>query len=207
MNENPTMDDWLGQGPPLSSTRKHLLPTAAANTGIALIIHGAGIFQADLVQVFVLCQCIGLAICLGINTAFILIQPRRALGRLALTAVAIVAGTVAGIAAGVLFTGLRPAPGHPAHGQRGGCPLFPVIGQVHRSIDRRRGSPHHPPIRELAATLDPDRFWQIHRGAIVHVGHIADISRSLTGKQVIRLRGSGETLTVSRTFAHRFKQM
>ncbi|MFH1155391.1 MAG: LytTR family DNA-binding domain-containing protein [Pseudomonadota bacterium] len=63
------------------------------------------------------------------------------------------------------------------------------------------------PIKQLVLELDPELFWQIHRSTIVNVRHIADVSRSLTGRHVVRLKGVGEMLTVSRTFAHLFRQM
>ncbi|MBN2123996.1 MAG: response regulator transcription factor [Deltaproteobacteria bacterium] len=62
-------------------------------------------------------------------------------------------------------------------------------------------------IKELAADLDPDRFWQIHRGAIVNVARVEKVSRSLTGRGVLRLKGRSEILTVSRRFLHLFRQM
>ncbi|MCF8146425.1 MAG: LytTR family DNA-binding domain-containing protein [Deltaproteobacteria bacterium] len=62
-------------------------------------------------------------------------------------------------------------------------------------------------IRELAGELDPERFWQIHRGTIVNVGSIDRVSRSLTGKGVIRLKGCSDTLTVSNRHMHLFRQM
>jgi DNA-binding LytR/AlgR family response regulator len=63
------------------------------------------------------------------------------------------------------------------------------------------------PIKELAVELDPEQFWQIHRGTIVNVRHIDRVSRSLTGKGVVRLKGCGETLTVSNRYLHLFRQM
>jgi DNA-binding LytR/AlgR family response regulator len=63
------------------------------------------------------------------------------------------------------------------------------------------------PIKELAAELDPERFWQIHRGTIVNVRCIDRVSRSLTGKGVVRLKGRSETLTVSNRYLHLFRQM
>ncbi len=63
------------------------------------------------------------------------------------------------------------------------------------------------PIKDLVEELDPDAFWQIHRSTIVNVRCIAEVSRSLTGRYVIRLKGTDDLLTVSRTYAHRFKQM
>ena len=62
-------------------------------------------------------------------------------------------------------------------------------------------------IRDLAEELDPEKFWQIHRGSIVNVRFIARVSRSLTGKGVIRLKDRSETLAVSSRYTHLFKQM
>ncbi|RJR54431.1 MAG: DNA-binding response regulator [Desulfobacteraceae bacterium] len=62
-------------------------------------------------------------------------------------------------------------------------------------------------IRELAEELDPARFWQIHRGTIVNASRIESVSHSLTGRGVVRLKGRSETLTVSRSYLHLFKQM
>jgi Response regulator of the LytR/AlgR family len=62
-------------------------------------------------------------------------------------------------------------------------------------------------IKELAQELDPQQFWQIHRGTIVNVSRIENISRSLTGRGVIKLRKRPESLTVSRNYLHLFKQM
>ncbi|MBW1797182.1 MAG: response regulator transcription factor [Deltaproteobacteria bacterium] len=63
------------------------------------------------------------------------------------------------------------------------------------------------PIKELADELDPDKFWRIHRGTIVNAGCIDKVSRSLTGRGVIKLKDRPELLTVSRTYIHIFKQM
>ena len=63
------------------------------------------------------------------------------------------------------------------------------------------------PIKELADELDPNTFWRIHRGTIVNAACIANMSRSLTGRGVIRLKDRSETLTVSRSYIHIFRQM
>jgi DNA-binding LytR/AlgR family response regulator len=63
------------------------------------------------------------------------------------------------------------------------------------------------PIKELAEELDPEKFWQIHRGTIVNVRSIARVSRSLTGKGVVKLKDRSETLTVSNRYMHLFRQM
>jgi len=63
------------------------------------------------------------------------------------------------------------------------------------------------PIKELFEELDPEAFWQIHRATIVNLRAIAKIERDWRDQPVISLRDRSETLTVSRTFAHRFKAM
>ena len=63
------------------------------------------------------------------------------------------------------------------------------------------------PIKELFEALDPEMFWQIHRGAIVSLRAIARVDRDWRGEPVIVLKGRDEKLAVSRTFAHRFKAM
>lgn len=63
------------------------------------------------------------------------------------------------------------------------------------------------PIKELTAELDPDRFWQIHRGIIVQVAQIDQLSKGLNGGYKLYLKNRHEGLTVSRRYAHLFKQM
>ena len=63
------------------------------------------------------------------------------------------------------------------------------------------------PIKDLAEELDHQVFWQIHRGTIVNVRCISGVSRSLTGRGVIRLKDVPESLTVSGSCMHLFKQM
>ena len=62
-------------------------------------------------------------------------------------------------------------------------------------------------IKELAHELDPAQFWQIHRGTIVNVSKIDKVSRSLTGRGMLKLKGRPDLLTVSRNYLHLFKQM
>jgi len=62
-------------------------------------------------------------------------------------------------------------------------------------------------IKELAQELDPGQFWQIHRGMIVNVSRIDKVSRSLTGRGMLKLKERPEVLTVSRNYLHLFKQM
>jgi DNA-binding LytR/AlgR family response regulator len=63
------------------------------------------------------------------------------------------------------------------------------------------------PIKELYEELDPEVFWQIHRATIVNLRAIARVDRDWRDQPVITLAGRDDKLTVSRTFAHRFKAM
>jgi DNA-binding LytR/AlgR family response regulator len=63
------------------------------------------------------------------------------------------------------------------------------------------------PLKELENTLNPNDFWRIHRSSIVRVGAIARISRDFRGRYLLELYGHKDSLMVSRTYRHRFKQM
>ena len=63
------------------------------------------------------------------------------------------------------------------------------------------------PLKELAAQLDPELFWQIHRGTLVNVQQIKAARRDLLGRFALTLRDRPETLAVSRSYAHLFRQM
>ena len=62
-------------------------------------------------------------------------------------------------------------------------------------------------LRELQPQLDPDRFWQIHRGTIVRCDAVATALRDESGKLTLTLRGHADKLIVSRMYAHLFKGM
>jgi DNA-binding LytR/AlgR family response regulator len=63
------------------------------------------------------------------------------------------------------------------------------------------------PIRELLDGLDPDAFWQIHRSTIVNASAIAAVTRDFRGQAHVKVKGSEESLIVSRIYSHLFKQM
>jgi DNA-binding LytR/AlgR family response regulator len=63
------------------------------------------------------------------------------------------------------------------------------------------------PIKDLYDELDQEAFWQIHRATIVNLNAIARVERDFRDQPVITLKSRPERLTVSRTFAHRFKTM
>ena len=62
-------------------------------------------------------------------------------------------------------------------------------------------------IKDLSEALDPEIFWQIHRGTLVNVQHIDAISRDFRGRLRVHIRNRNEELPVSAPYAHRFRQM
>jgi DNA-binding LytR/AlgR family response regulator len=62
-------------------------------------------------------------------------------------------------------------------------------------------------IRELADELDPERYAQIHRSVIVNLVRVSHVTRGLNETADVHLNGRTETLPVSRSFLHLFRQM
>ncbi len=62
-------------------------------------------------------------------------------------------------------------------------------------------------LRELIQQLDPDRFWQIHRGTVVNIDCVASAVTQSLGRLSLKLRNRSESLPVARQYAHLFKQM
>ncbi len=62
-------------------------------------------------------------------------------------------------------------------------------------------------LRELLAQLDPEVFWQVHRGTVVRCTDIESVTRDEAGRTSLSLRSRPERLPVSRLYAHLFKPM
>jgi DNA-binding LytR/AlgR family response regulator len=63
------------------------------------------------------------------------------------------------------------------------------------------------PLKELAAALNSEAFWQVHRSAIVRVSAIRAVEKGEDGKLQLTVRGHPEVLPVSSAFQHRFRAM
>ncbi|AMO21858.1 LytTR family DNA-binding domain-containing protein [Ramlibacter solisilvae] len=61
-------------------------------------------------------------------------------------------------------------------------------------------------IRELADELDPQRFMQVHRGAIVALDRVSHFMHAADAGE-LHLKGRPERLPVSRSYLHLFQQM
>lgn len=62
-------------------------------------------------------------------------------------------------------------------------------------------------LRELLPQLDPQRFWQVHRGTVVQARAVVTARREESGKVTLTLAGRPEKLVASRLYAHLFKGM
>jgi DNA-binding LytR/AlgR family response regulator len=63
------------------------------------------------------------------------------------------------------------------------------------------------PLKELVEELDPNQFWQIHRSTLVNASSIAGVTRDFRGRMLVKLKSRPETLLVSDSYTHRFRQM
>ena len=76
-----------------------------------------------------------------------------------------------------------------------------------RVVARGREGLIRKSLKELVEALDPLSFWQVHRATVVNLNAIERVTRDLQGHLVLRLRERKETLSVSDTYAHLFRQM
>jgi DNA-binding LytR/AlgR family response regulator len=63
------------------------------------------------------------------------------------------------------------------------------------------------PIVELAAQLDGEQFWQIHRSTLINVEHLAGTRRDDASRLFVRMKGVARELPVSRAYVPLFKAM
>ena len=63
------------------------------------------------------------------------------------------------------------------------------------------------PLKDLVSELDPEKFWQVHRGTIVNLEAVSGVLREDAERQFILLKNRQEKLPISRQFTHLFKQM
>jgi DNA-binding LytR/AlgR family response regulator len=62
-------------------------------------------------------------------------------------------------------------------------------------------------LKELLDELDPDEFWRIHRSTLVRVDAIAEVTRDLRGRHLLKLRNYPGELEISRNHTYLFQQM
>jgi DNA-binding LytR/AlgR family response regulator len=86
--------------------------------------------------------------------------------------------------------------------------LFFQAGDKYTRVVSRDGEAWiRTPIRELVATLDPVRFWQVHRSTLVNVREVARMERTGKDSGELSLKNHPERIDVSRAYLHLFRQM
>ncbi|GAB4477975.1 MAG: LytTR family DNA-binding domain-containing protein [Burkholderiaceae bacterium] len=63
------------------------------------------------------------------------------------------------------------------------------------------------PLKELVEELDPQQFWQIHRSTLVNASAVAGVTRDFRGRMLVKLKRRNDTLLVSDSYTHLFRQM
>jgi len=63
------------------------------------------------------------------------------------------------------------------------------------------------PLKELLPQLDPQAFVQVHRAVVVNLRAVDHVARGDNETATVHLRHRAETLPVSRSYTHLFKQM
>ncbi len=84
---------------------------------------------------------------------------------------------------------------------------FEAADKYVRVVTRERELLIRTSLRELLPRLDPQRFWQVHRGTVVRADAIASALRDESGRLTLTLAGHPDRLIVSRLYAQRFKPM
>ena len=62
-------------------------------------------------------------------------------------------------------------------------------------------------LKDLENELDPIDFWRIHRKAIINVNWVDRVSTAVAGRYMVKMQRIDEILSVSRSHAHKFRQM
>jgi DNA-binding LytR/AlgR family response regulator len=63
------------------------------------------------------------------------------------------------------------------------------------------------PLKEILDGLDPEVFWQVHRGTVVRASAIGRATRDELGRITLHLKQHQDTLAVSQAWAWRFRPM
>lgn len=84
---------------------------------------------------------------------------------------------------------------------------FEAADKYVRLLTRDREHLLRTALKDLLPQLDPQVFWQVHRGTVVRATAIDTVSRDDAGRLSLHLRDRDEKLPVSRLYAHRFKAM
>lgn len=84
--------------------------------------------------------------------------------------------------------------------------FFQSDAKYTRVVTRDGESLIRKPLKELVEEVDPEQFWQIHRGTVVNSRLISHAVRQ-DDRLLVVLKDHGQRLEVSRSYAHLFRSM
>ena len=84
---------------------------------------------------------------------------------------------------------------------------FETADKYIRVVTAREETLIRTPLKDLLPQLDPQQFWQIHRGIAVQALALSHVQRDEAGKMYLFLKDRPERLPVSRLYAERFRAM
>ncbi len=84
---------------------------------------------------------------------------------------------------------------------------FEAADKYVRVLTREREHLLRTALKDLLPQLDPQVFWQVHRGTVVRATAIDTVSRDDAGRLTLSLRNRDDKLAVSRLYAQRFRAM
>jgi DNA-binding LytR/AlgR family response regulator len=85
--------------------------------------------------------------------------------------------------------------------------LFQAADKYVRVLTSRQEFLIRTPLKDLSPLLDPEEFWQIHRGTVVRASAIDRVVREEAGRSTLVMRGLDGRWPISRLYAHRFRAM
>jgi len=85
--------------------------------------------------------------------------------------------------------------------------FFESDGKYTRIVAQDDEAHVRKPLKEFIDGLDPEEFWQIHRGVLVRAMAIKKVRRDEMGRVSAELHGNNEVLKVSQAYAWRFRPM
>ncbi len=87
--------------------------------------------------------------------------------------------------------------------------LFFQADDKYTVVQTSTGGEHliRTPIMDLAAQLDPEQFWQVHRSTLINLSFLAGTRRDEASRLFVRVKGHAREIPVSRAYVHLFKAM
>ena len=178
---------------------KRVAWTAALAAGVAAIV--VRFFENTYPDLLVSALCVGFSIMLLVTIAGNL--KMRWIPREARMALAVVLGSLVGTIITSIVKGRNPV----MMLQHEDVLSFQAGDKYTRVVSRDGEAWIRTTIKELAASLDPARFWQVHRATLVDVREIARMERTGKDSGELSMKNHPARIDVSRGYLHLFRQM